>query len=120
MKSKWFLISGSVFYLLLLVGIPFNIHAGPLYPTGNKLNFTTSSSSLAHLMDGARYFEIQCEGGGRFCAVPSSQSRIRSGVPTSFEPCYFSELSLASKCLSPELHISLSTRKWLLGAVGGK
>lgn len=120
MKLKWFLLSGVGFYFVLLLGVPFSIHAGPLYPTGNKLVFSTLSSSLAQFVSLASAFEIRCEEGGHMCAVPSAQSKFRAGVPIPFEPCLFSEISIASQCSAPELHLSLNTRNWLVTAVGVK
>lgn len=121
MKSYLVLILGIGFYVVLLVfGMPFQIEAGRLSPSGKKLSFNTTSLSLVELVSTAESYEVICEEGGRFCVIPSSVEKFRPNVPIPFEPCLFKETEAFSKCSLPSLHLNLNTRLWIQGALVGK
>jgi len=120
MKDHYFLFVGVVFYSALLFGLPLSLNAGSLSLTGDKLVYFTQSSSLAHLLESAKEFEVRCEGGGSICATPSTDSRLRPGVPIPFEPCFFRDMKTTNLCLEPKLLLRVSTREWLLNSLGGK
>lgn len=121
MKSYSVLILGMSFYItFLVVGIPFDVRAGKLYPSGKKLSFNSTSLSLVELVSTAKSYEVTCEEGGRFCVIPSSVEKFRPNVPIPFEPCLFSESEAIAQCVSPALNLTVNTKLWIRGALVGQ
>ncbi len=108
------LLSISIIILIsfFYTGLPFTLNAGKMNWVGSKLQFVTSSRSLASLIGMSNSASIQCFE-QNICVAPMNRSGFEANMPITFELCEPNIQMKPEQCRNASLKISLNTVKLL-------
>ncbi len=112
--KKFIVLSASLLILIILfgVGIPFQLNVGKLNWVGNKIQYITTSKSLASLVGISSVAMMDCKG-EKVCVSPINRSGFDSNVPILFEICEDTGMINQDSCRNAVLQVKIDTIKLL-------